>query len=48
VRGEEESEIILHMDAKGNKDILIDPICPNGTSLKNLTVKSEKRRKRIL
>jgi hypothetical protein len=45
---EEESAIILHRVAKRNKAILFGPISSNDISLKNLTVKSEKRRKRIL
>jgi hypothetical protein len=30
--------------ANGNKAILIGPICQNGTSLNNLTIKPDKRR----
>jgi hypothetical protein len=40
---EEESAIISADGANGNKAILIGPLCQNGTSLNNLTIKPDKR-----
>ncbi len=42
---EEESAIISHSVANGNKAILINPIFQNGISLNNLTVEPDTRRK---
>jgi len=45
---DEESTIISQKAANGNNAILINPIFQEGTSLNNLTIKPDKKRKRRL